>query len=504
MNGFLGKDGFAWFFGVVEDRKDPLRLGRVRVRVLGYHDEDKNIIPTKDLPWATPVQSITSAGLGGIGSTPIGLVEGSWVLGFFTDPGSYQIPMVLGSISGLNAKSLDILSLIGINLGVTENSGTGFKDLRSYEERGNAPNNSFKKREYPNGKGKDGDQHGAQLETATNNSTYPRSNYGADATSNPDGTPDTNILGINDKSRLDTTSVGVKTTTREDGGTKDMGVPVADIIFDKFETGIINKSGVNKGTNKGLAKGYNGVDSSSKPSTKQNYKQFKDGPTNANGTPVYSSGRGSIGGIASFASAFSISGGSNCYNTNMSNVSSAVNSIKENIRDLTSKNVTPSNNTQLQQDIINQGDVGDYVPSSNGTSVSPSEIFVTTNPFNDINNRIESDKYESYTQQMAKEVQLANETSQREEDLAEINSKENTKLIEIDANGNVVLRDINGNTILGRGIVDANGNTIITDSNGNIVNIDPNGNAINIVPPNITGKNIENNDCGDCDCKDCK
>ena len=33
---------FYWWFGVVEDRDDPLRMGRCRVRIMGYHiDEDK-------------------------------------------------------------------------------------------------------------------------------------------------------------------------------------------------------------------------------------------------------------------------------------------------------------------------------------------------------------------------------------------------------------------------------------------------------------------------------
>ena len=39
-NYFMGLDGFVWFTGVVEDRQDPKRLGRVRVRVLGMHTED--------------------------------------------------------------------------------------------------------------------------------------------------------------------------------------------------------------------------------------------------------------------------------------------------------------------------------------------------------------------------------------------------------------------------------------------------------------------------------
>ena len=40
--------------GVVEDRNDPDQLGRVRVRFVGVHTEDKQKIATEDLPWAYP------------------------------------------------------------------------------------------------------------------------------------------------------------------------------------------------------------------------------------------------------------------------------------------------------------------------------------------------------------------------------------------------------------------------------------------------------------------
>ena len=53
--------------GVVEDRNDPLSLGRVRIRFVGLHSEDKLKIKTEDLPWAYPVQPITSAAMNGIG-----------------------------------------------------------------------------------------------------------------------------------------------------------------------------------------------------------------------------------------------------------------------------------------------------------------------------------------------------------------------------------------------------------------------------------------------------
>ena len=96
----MGRDGFIWFAGVVEDRQDPLKLGRVRVRCLGYHTEDKNALPTTDLPWAHPLLPITSSGVSGIGQTPLGLVEGSWVIGFFRDADTKQDAVILGALPG--------------------------------------------------------------------------------------------------------------------------------------------------------------------------------------------------------------------------------------------------------------------------------------------------------------------------------------------------------------------------------------------------------------------
>ena len=32
INYFMGQDGFSWFVGVVEDRADPEKASRVRVR----------------------------------------------------------------------------------------------------------------------------------------------------------------------------------------------------------------------------------------------------------------------------------------------------------------------------------------------------------------------------------------------------------------------------------------------------------------------------------------
>ena len=70
MQDFMGKDGFSWFVGVVEDRNDPAQLGRVRVRVLGRHSDDLTQVKTIDLPWAHVMHPVTDPSMQGLGHTP--------------------------------------------------------------------------------------------------------------------------------------------------------------------------------------------------------------------------------------------------------------------------------------------------------------------------------------------------------------------------------------------------------------------------------------------------
>jgi GH24 family phage-related lysozyme (muramidase) len=88
------------YFGIVEDRNDPLKLGRCKVRIVGLHSSSRDELSTDDLPWAYPIQPITSAAISGIGHAPVGLVEGSWVCVTFRDKFK-QIPIMLGSIGGI-------------------------------------------------------------------------------------------------------------------------------------------------------------------------------------------------------------------------------------------------------------------------------------------------------------------------------------------------------------------------------------------------------------------
>ena len=107
-NDFMGLDGFVWFTGVVEDRNDPAKLGRVKVRALGFHTENLNDIPTVDLPWAHVMHPVTDPSMQGLGNTPSFLVEGTWVIGFFSDAKDRQQPIIMGTLPGYPQDVADV------------------------------------------------------------------------------------------------------------------------------------------------------------------------------------------------------------------------------------------------------------------------------------------------------------------------------------------------------------------------------------------------------------
>ena len=89
-----------FYTGIVENRSDPLQLGRCQVRIVGLHTHDKTQLPTNDLPWSTPIQPIGSAAMNGIGQTPVGPVEGTTVIIMFADD-SMQQPLIFGTVGGI-------------------------------------------------------------------------------------------------------------------------------------------------------------------------------------------------------------------------------------------------------------------------------------------------------------------------------------------------------------------------------------------------------------------
>ena len=97
-----GKDGMVWWYGVVEDRFDPLQVGRCKVRIFGWHKEDKQKMPTEELPWCYPMVPLDS---GRMNTT--GVMEGARVIGFFLDGVRAQEPVMMGLVPGWPEKPAD-------------------------------------------------------------------------------------------------------------------------------------------------------------------------------------------------------------------------------------------------------------------------------------------------------------------------------------------------------------------------------------------------------------
>ena len=106
------------------------------------------------MPWAFPIQPITSAAISGIGVSPTGLVPGSWVIGFFRDGANSQEPVILGSIGGIPEEKA--------------NNRRGFNDPRTTDQLTCAPKDEFLIQEYPT------DGTGAILQNEEYGKTYPK------------------------------------------------------------------------------------------------------------------------------------------------------------------------------------------------------------------------------------------------------------------------------------------------------------------------------------------
>lgn len=116
---FLGQSGFIWWLGVVENRNDPLNMGRCQVRIFGWHTDNLQYIPSKDLPWSQPIfpvnESFTS-------KTP---KESDYVVGFFLDGQSGQFPAIFGVIPGIPSEK--------------PNQSKGFSDQRTSAQLSKSP-----------------------------------------------------------------------------------------------------------------------------------------------------------------------------------------------------------------------------------------------------------------------------------------------------------------------------------------------------------------------------
>ena len=95
---FPGLDGFVWWTGIVEDRKDPLKCGRVLVRCFAWHTDNKEMVPTESLLWAQPIFATNAS------NDTYVAKEGDAVFGFFIDGDSAQMPFFFGRFPDIPEK----------------------------------------------------------------------------------------------------------------------------------------------------------------------------------------------------------------------------------------------------------------------------------------------------------------------------------------------------------------------------------------------------------------
>ena len=113
---FVGKDGFIWWIGQVAPanvwRNDLSKIDtadndtpegtawayRCKVRIIGYHPFDRQVLSDNDLPWAHVMTTgAEGAAQGGVGQT-LRLTGGETAFGFFIDGEEAQQPVVVGCI----------------------------------------------------------------------------------------------------------------------------------------------------------------------------------------------------------------------------------------------------------------------------------------------------------------------------------------------------------------------------------------------------------------------
>ena len=98
----FGYDGFPWWVGQVEgtasDEENNKGGYRYKVRIVGDHPSNREVLDTDKLPWATVMMPVNVPFMpGNIGGAHPQLIPGCWVTGFYID-NDRQKPIILGSI----------------------------------------------------------------------------------------------------------------------------------------------------------------------------------------------------------------------------------------------------------------------------------------------------------------------------------------------------------------------------------------------------------------------
>ena len=124
-NGSLFTPGFAgaqfdWWIGQIADDatwRDNSASGkheaasqvpgwgkRYKVRIIGYHDQEEETVPSDQLPWAQVMYPVTAGGGQAAAHQTTNLRQGNFVFGFFLDGQDMQVPVIMG-VLGNNAQT---------------------------------------------------------------------------------------------------------------------------------------------------------------------------------------------------------------------------------------------------------------------------------------------------------------------------------------------------------------------------------------------------------------
>ena len=109
-------------FGIVENVNDPLKLGRVRVRVYGSHDNrqgDEYNIKEEDLAWSEVMMPGNTPAKSGVGHS-VNLLVGTLVCGMFKDPANQEaVDSLLSDLDGTGTfEKLGVNGVIAVSAAV--------------------------------------------------------------------------------------------------------------------------------------------------------------------------------------------------------------------------------------------------------------------------------------------------------------------------------------------------------------------------------------------------
>jgi hypothetical protein len=152
--GFLGAS-FLWWVGQIADDstwRDNISSGihesknsipgwgrRYKVRIIGLHDRQEEVIPSDQLPWAQVMYPVTGGGGQANAGQTSNLRQGMFVFGFFLDGQDQQVPVIMGVLGNNSQTELSqITGTTSSNFSGTSGFAEG-KETKSKETKEKVP-----------------------------------------------------------------------------------------------------------------------------------------------------------------------------------------------------------------------------------------------------------------------------------------------------------------------------------------------------------------------------